>query len=74
LFQNSVPPSELFLRLEDATVSEAKTYLEYAEDCLRIAENMKGEDRQTLLKIAEAWRSRAQAVANSEKLDKPKNT
>lgn len=48
-------------------MAEAKLYLQYAEDCLRIAEKMQGNDRQTLLKIAEAWRTRAQAVARAEK-------
>jgi len=51
-------------------LSDAETYLRFADDCLRIAEKMKGKDRQTLLKIAESWRSRAQAAARTEKLNR----
>ena len=32
---------------------------EYAKDCIRIAQGMHAEDKQTLLKIAEAWEMRA---------------
>jgi hypothetical protein len=39
---------------------EAGTYRQYASDCRRIAEGMNGKDRETLLRIAEAWEQRAQ--------------
>jgi hypothetical protein len=43
-----------------------ETCLRFADDCLRIAEKMSGKDRQTLFKIAEAWRSRATQSAASQ--------
>ena len=46
----------------EADVSEAEKYLEYAEDCLRIAKSMSGKDKETLLKIAKAWEERAEAA------------
>ena len=46
----------------EADVSEAEKYLEYAEDCLRIAKSMNGKDKETLLKIAKAWEERAEAA------------
>jgi len=51
-------------------MSEEKIYLQYAEDCLRIAEKMQGKDRQTLLKIAEAWRTRAEGTVRAAKPNK----
>jgi hypothetical protein len=39
---------------------EAKTYRQYAADCIRIAEKMEPKDKQMLLKIAEAWNMRAE--------------
>jgi len=38
---------------------EAKTYRQYAADCIRIAEKMDAKDKKILLKIAEAWTMRA---------------
>ena len=40
-------------------MSDAEKFRAYARDCVRIAESMKGKDKQTLLKIAEAWEERA---------------
>jgi len=40
-------------------LSEADKYRQYAKDCVRLASTMSGADRQTLLKIAEAWEGRA---------------
>jgi hypothetical protein len=40
-------------------MSEADKYRQYAKDCIRLASTMTGADRQTLLKIAEAWEGRA---------------
>jgi len=40
-------------------MSEVERYRQYAKDCVRIASTMSGADRQTLLKIAEAWEGRA---------------
>jgi hypothetical protein len=44
----------------EATMLEAKTYRQYAAECIRIAEKMGAEDRRVLLEIAEAWTMRAQ--------------
>ena len=41
-------------------MSDPETYKRYANDCLRLAEKMSTSDKQTLLKIAEAWEARAQ--------------
>jgi hypothetical protein len=38
---------------------EPEKFRRYAEDCTRIAATMNGNDRQTLLAIAEAWEARA---------------
>ncbi|MGB7779575.1 MAG: hypothetical protein WBL77_23200 [Pseudolabrys sp.] len=40
---------------------------EYAKDCIRIAQGMHAEDKQTLLKIAEAWEMRALELEKREK-------
>jgi hypothetical protein len=45
---------------------EAKTYRQYAADCIRIAEKMDAKDRRVLLKIAEAWTMRAQEAERRE--------
>ena len=34
---------------------EPEKYKRFAVDCIRIAETLSGEDRQRLLKIADAW-------------------
>ena len=39
---------------------KAGTYRQFASECRRIAEGMNGKDRETLLRIAEAWDERAQ--------------
>ena len=46
---------------------DAEKFRKYAADCIRIANQMSGKDRQALLEIAEAWEARAQ---DSEKRDK----
>ena len=45
--------------VREATMWEADKYRQYAKDCIRLASTMTGADRQTLLKIAEAWEGRA---------------
>ena len=45
---------------------EAKTYRQYAADCIRIAEKMEPKDKQILLKIAEAWKMRAEEAERRE--------
>jgi hypothetical protein len=41
-------------RLE-STMQEVEKYYQYADECRRMAERAKGDDRVALLKIAEAW-------------------
>jgi hypothetical protein len=45
----------------------AKQYRQYVTDCIRIADKMNGDDKQTLLKIAEAWMMRALLAEKQEK-------
>jgi hypothetical protein len=45
---------------------EAKTYRQYAAECVRIAEKMDAKDRRVLLEIAEAWTMRAQEAERRE--------
>ena len=39
---------------------QAKTYRQYAADCVRIAEKMDAKDKKVLLEIAQAWDMRAE--------------
>jgi hypothetical protein len=48
-------------------LSDAEKFREFARDCLRIAETMKGEDKETLRDIAKAWEERARAVEAKNK-------
>jgi hypothetical protein len=45
---------------------ESEKYREYARDCIRLAEHMSAADKQTLLKIAEAWEMRAVEAEREE--------
>lgn len=45
---------------------EAKTYRQYAADCVRIAEKMDAKDRKVLLDIAQAWTMRAEEAERRE--------
>jgi hypothetical protein len=45
---------------------EAKTYRQYAADCVRIAEKMNAKDRKVLLEIAQAWEMRAEEAERRE--------
>ena len=40
-------------------MQDAKIYRQYAADCARMAQKLSGEDKQVLLKIAQAWEERA---------------
>jgi hypothetical protein len=54
--------------LEEAdTMKDAKMYRDYAADCVRIAQSMNAEDRETLLKMARAWEDRAREAERHEK-------
>ena len=50
-------------------MNSAKQYRQNAADCRRIAGTMKDDDRQTLLKIAEAWERQAQEAERRERRD-----
>ncbi|MBI3704173.1 MAG: hypothetical protein HY244_10115 [Rhizobiales bacterium] len=39
---------------------EAQTYRQFAADCARMAQKLNAEDKEILMKIAEAWELRAQ--------------
>jgi hypothetical protein len=48
-------------------MKDVKTYREYAVDCIRIAQTMDAKDRETLLRMAEAWEDRAREAERNEK-------
>lgn len=48
-------------------MKDAKTYREYAADCIRMAKLMSGKDKDTLLKMAEAWDERAEEAKRQAK-------
>ena len=48
-------------------MKDAKTYREYAADCIRIAKGMNPNDREALLKMAEAWEERAREAERASK-------
>jgi hypothetical protein len=41
-------------------MQEANIYRQYAAECARMAQKLSGEDKEILMKIAEAWELRAQ--------------
>lgn len=43
-------------------MQDAKKYREYAVECRRMAERARGDDKQALLNIAEAWERQAQVA------------
>ena len=51
-------------------MKDAKTYREYATDCIRMAKQMGAKDKDALLKMAEAWEERAQEA--DRQAQKPK--
>ena len=46
---------------------ESEKFRKYAADCIRIANQMSGQDRRALLEIADAWEMRAR---DAEKRDR----
>jgi hypothetical protein len=46
---------------------DAKTFREYAADCTRMAQLLKGNDREALLNMAVAWEERAREAERREK-------
>ena len=53
-------------------MKNAKTYREYAADCIRIAQSMSANDRQILLRMAEAWEDRAREAERIAKTESEK--
>jgi hypothetical protein len=53
-------------------VLDAKTCREFARDCVRIAEKMSAKDRETLLRIAQAWEARAVEAERRESSSRPR--
>jgi hypothetical protein len=51
---------------EEADMKDAKTYREYAADCMRMAKVMNPKDKAALLKMAEAWEERAREAERQE--------
>jgi hypothetical protein len=64
---NKVPRSGVFHLAEEANMKDAKTYREYAADCIRMAKLMGAKDKETLLKMAEAWEERAREADRKAK-------
>lgn len=48
-------------------MKDANTYREYAADCIRMAKLMGTKDKETLLKMAEAWEERAREAERQGK-------
>jgi hypothetical protein len=55
--------------IEGALMSDADKYNQYAIDCERIARTMTGEQRGSLLAIAEAWRELAREAERKSVTD-----
>jgi hypothetical protein len=64
---NEVPLLGVSPLAEEAIMKDAKTYREYAADCIRIAKGMNPKDREALLKMAEAWEERARDAERVQK-------
>jgi hypothetical protein len=48
-------------------MKDANTCREYAADCIRMAKLMGTKDKETLLKMAEAWEARAREAERQGK-------
>ncbi len=49
-------------------MKEARTYREYASDCVRLAQLMSAEDKEILLRMAKAWEDRARETERQENM------
>ena len=68
LLENKVPKIGVALTgTEEARLRESEKFRDYAAECIRIASQMSGKDRQALLEIADAWETRAQDAEKKEK-------
>jgi len=50
-------------------MTDLKLYREYAADCIRIAQSMNADDRETLLKMAQAWESLVREAERPEETE-----
>jgi len=50
-------------------MQEAEKYREYAADCRRLAEKANEDDKQVLMKIAEAWEQQARLAETLARKD-----
>ena len=68
MLKNKVPKLDVasLAGTEEARLQESDKFRKYAADCLRIARQMSGKDRQALLEIAGAWETRAQDAEKKE--------
>jgi hypothetical protein len=67
LLKNKVPKIGVALTgAVEAGLRESEKFRNYAAECIRIASQMSGKDRQALLEIAKAWKTRAQDTEKKE--------
>jgi hypothetical protein len=67
LFKNKVPKIGVALSgTEEARLRESEKFRSYAAECIRIASQMSGKERQALLEIADAWETRAHDTEKKE--------
>jgi hypothetical protein len=55
-------------------MTSAGVYGKFAEQCLAIADGAPPEQRQTLLKMAEAWLELSHAALSTRQITEPKQT
>jgi len=60
-------PFGRFHLAEEAKMKDAKTYREYAADCIRMAKLTGAKDKDTLLKMAETWEECAREAERKDK-------
>jgi hypothetical protein len=73
LLKNKVPKTGVLVAAtEEARLRDSEKFRKYAADCIRIANQMNGKDRQALLEIADALEARAQDSEKREKGTAPK--
>jgi hypothetical protein len=56
---NDLRPFNVLPKAEETDMKDAKTYREYAADCIRMAQLMNQKDKEALLKMGQAWEDRA---------------
>jgi hypothetical protein len=55
-------------------MTSARAYEKFAEQCLDIADGAPAAQRQTLLKMAEAWLELSHAALSTRQITEPKQT